>query len=148
MLRVPAALCLAVAAIAALAAACGSGASGIDACKAIEEARCRQTPSCPNVQVSPPLYYTSGTAVDACIRYYDTACGRGLSSGDPGSAKVNACVAAIAADGCSVVAAPETDPACSWLTPADAGEEAGGDASPDADASPSTVGGDASAGGG
>jgi hypothetical protein len=130
-------LCFA-AALAAVAAACGTGAGGVDACKAIEEARCRQAPHCSNVQISPPLYYTSGTDVDACIRYYDTACGHGLANGDPGSAKVNACVAAIAANGCSVVAAPESDPACSWLAPPDAGEEAGEDASdatPDGDAS-------------
>ena len=84
----PAALALAVVAM-----ACGSSAVGVDTCKSIEEARCNQLPNCPNVQVSPPIWYTNGTAVQACVRYYDTACGHGLSTGtDPGTTAVNACV--------------------------------------------------------
>jgi hypothetical protein len=128
MLRVSAALAPALALSAALVAAagaCGTNAGGVDACKAVEEARCRQVPDCPAVQVSPPIYYTTGSAVDACIRFYDTACGHGLSSGDPGQTAVNACVTAIAANGCGVVAAPESDPACAWLAPPDSGGGSG-----------------------
>lgn len=132
----PAALALAVVAM-----ACGSSAVGVDTCKSVEEARCNQLPNCPNVQVSPPIWFTNGTAVQACVRYYDTACGHGLSTGtDPGTAAVNACVSAINQNGCGVVAAPETDPACAWLIPpaeADAGD--GGDAS-DGDAADSADG--------
>jgi hypothetical protein len=126
-----------VVAVAPVVAACGSSATGVGACKSIEEARCRQLPSCPSIQVSPPLWFTSGSAVDACIRYYDTACFHGLSIGtDPGSTNVNACVSAIDNHGCGVVAAPETDPACAWLVPpaqVDAGEAADADAAIDAD---------------
>jgi hypothetical protein len=117
MPRLPAAIALAFAFVLA-AQACGTGAAGVGTCKSIEEARCRQVPNCPNVAVSPPIWFTSGTAVDACIRYYETACLHGLASGsDPGTVAVNACVAAIDNNGCGVVAAPETDPACAWLVP-------------------------------
>ena len=109
---------------------CSSNAQGVDACKSIEQARCNQIPNCPNVSVSPPIWFTSGTAVDACLRYYDTACGHGLSIGsNPSTSDVNACVGAINANGCGVVAAPESDPSCAWLVPPadeDAGD--GGDA--------------------
>jgi hypothetical protein len=122
-------------AAAAAAGACNGSAVGVDACKSIEEARCRQVPNCPNVQVSPPVYYTSGSATDACIRYYDVACAHGLAVGvDPGTSAVNACVSAIENDGCDVVAAPETDPACAWLEPPDSGAGDARDASDAAEA--------------
>jgi hypothetical protein len=118
------ALVLGAGALAVAAAGCSSDAVGVDACKSIEEARCRQLPNCPHVQVSPPIWYTAGTAVDACIRYYDTACGHGLASGsDPGQSAVDKCVTAITNNGCDVVAAPESDPACAWLEPPDAGDD-------------------------
>ena len=113
--------------------ACGTSATGVSACKSIEEARCRQVPNCPNVSVSPPLWYTTGSAVDACLRFYDTACLHGLSIGsDPGTSAVNQCVAAIN-NSCATVAEPQTDPNCAWLIPPaeeDAGDGGdGGDAS-------------------
>jgi len=127
---------LALASLALVADACGSSATGVGACKSIEEARCRQVPNCPNVAISPPLWFTSGSAVDACIRYYDTACFHGLAIGtDPGSANVDACVSAIDAHGCGVVAAPQSDPSCAWLVPpaeVDAGEDSATDAASDA----------------
>jgi hypothetical protein len=126
MPRLPALLAIALG-LGATVAACGTGASGVDACKSIEEARCRQVPNCPNVQISPPLYYNSGSDVDACIRYYDTACGHGVVIGsDPGTSQVNACVAAINSGSCDIVAAPETAPDCAWLEPPDAGDDGGG----------------------
>jgi hypothetical protein len=142
MPRLPALLALALA-LAPVAAACGSNAAGVNACKSVEEARCRQVPNCPNVTVSPPLWFTSGSATDACIRYYDTACLHGLTTGsDPGTTAVNQCVAAINSGDCSVVATPQTSPACVWLIPpaqVDAGDEGdaedaadGGDAASDA----------------
>ena len=135
MPRLPLLLALALG-LAPVAGACGSSATGVAACKSIEEARCRQVPNCPNVEVSPPLWYTTGSAVDACIRYYDTACLHGLSIGtDPGSANVSSCVAAIN-NSCATVATPQDDPSCAWLIPPaeeDAGDGGdGGDAS-DAD---------------
>jgi hypothetical protein len=126
---------LVCAAVAVVVAGCGSSATGIDACKTIEEARCNRLPDCPNVTVSPPVWYTTGSAVDACTRYYDVACAHGLSTGsNPATSDVNACVAAIKAS-CSAVAEPQSDPGCAWLVPptttveagssSDAGEEAG-----------------------
>ncbi len=94
---------------------CGSDATGVDACKLIEEARCRRAPAC-GVQLEPP-HFTSGDAVDACIRFYDTACLHGLETGDPGPVVVQGCVTAINQHACSVVISPETDPKCSWLIP-------------------------------
>ena len=123
----------------ALAAGCSTGAVGVDACKQIEEARCRQIPSCPSLSLQ-PLYSPSGSAVDACIRYYDVDCLHGLAVGsEPSQDELTACVAAIQMAGaCATVADPQTNPACAWLVPpaevesgadADASEGAAGDAS-------------------
>jgi len=93
----------------------------VDACKQVEAARCQAADAC-GVSLEPP-YSTSGTDVDACIRYYDIACLHGLASGsDPGAAAVNACVAAIgdhpcAKGGPNLVLSPESDPKCAWLVP-------------------------------
>jgi hypothetical protein len=104
--------------------ACSSSATGVNACKSIEAARCQRLPSCPSLSMSPPIW-TSGSGVDACIRYYDTACLHGLDVADPGATAVAQCVKAIANDGCDVVATPEIDPACAWLVPLALVEEAG-----------------------
>jgi hypothetical protein len=128
MPRLPVLLALALG-IAPVAGACGSAGVGVNACKTIEQARCRQVPSCPNVEVAPPDWYTSGSAVDACIRYYDTECLHGLSNAtNPSSLEVSQCVAAINAS-CDVVAAPQASPSCSWLVPPQ--DEDAGDAATD-----------------
>jgi|HubBroStandDraft_5_1064220.scaffolds.fasta_scaffold609387_1 hypothetical protein len=103
------------------AAACATGADGVDACKQIEEARCKLAPAC-GIALQPP-YSTAGTDVDACIRYYDIACLHGLEVGNPGTTAVNTCVAAIT--DCATVVAPQNNPACAWLSPVpiDAGED-------------------------
>jgi hypothetical protein len=111
---------------AVLANGCGTGAVDVDGCRQIEEARCRQAPAC-GISLD-ELNFTSGTSVDACVRFYDDACLHGLAVGDPGPTAVGACVAAIEADTmakdkCSVVKAPQTDvPACGWLLPASAAD--------------------------
>ncbi|MGO9833050.1 MAG: hypothetical protein ACLP1X_02410 [Polyangiaceae bacterium] len=132
----------------AVSVACGNGASSPDSCRAIEEARCRKAPAC-NIPLEPP-YSTSGTDIDACIRFYDTACLHGLDVPNPGQNAVNQCVAAIVnappnSVGCAVVATPQSDPLCAWLIPpappatvdattdatSDAPAEAGSDAAED-----------------
>ena len=95
--------------------ACGNGANSPDSCRQIEEARCTQAPMC-NIPLEPP-YSTSGTDVDACIRFYDTACLHGLDVPNPGPMMVNQCVNAIKTHACAVVATPQSDPACFWLLP-------------------------------
>jgi hypothetical protein len=129
MLRLATTLAIA----AAMVVACGTGPVGVDACKTLETARCQTAAAkCPGISMQPPIS-TSGSSVDACIRYYDVACLHGLPVGDPGSTALNQCVEAIENNGCSVVEVPETDPACTWLIPpqpADAGE-AGSDATAD-----------------
>ncbi len=116
--------CFGPAALAALALAaalggCGTDAVGVDACRQIQAARCRQAPAC-GIAIEPP-YHQSGSAVDACIRFYNDECLHGLSSGkDPGPTALSACVAAInggamADGGCAVVLSPQTTGACSWL---------------------------------
>jgi hypothetical protein len=135
----------------AVSVACGNGASSPDACRSIEEARCVKAAAC-NIPLEPP-YSTSGTDVDACIRFYDTACLHGLDVPNPGQMMVTQCVNAINSAppnsaGCAVVAAPQSDPLCAWLIPpappvtvdastdatSDAAAEAGIDAAEDADA--------------
>jgi len=117
-----------------IAACSGGGPVGIDACKSIETARCNKAPSCPGLSLSPPIW-TSGTAEEACVRYYDTACLHGLPVADPGSTVVDQCVAAINGGNCDVVATPEIDPACSWLVPPmpEAGPDVEEASSPDAE---------------
>jgi hypothetical protein len=100
--------------------ACGTDAVGVQACRQVQGARCRQASSC-GISLEPP-YHTSGTDVDACIRYYDDVCLHGLASSDPGPARVNACVDAInnaptMDGGCAVVNNPEQVGECSWLVP-------------------------------
>jgi hypothetical protein len=107
--------------LASLEEGCGNGAVDVDGCRQIEEARCRQAPAC-GIKITPPNF-TSGTDVEACIRYYDDACLNGLASSDPGASAVSACVTAIQndstkKDGCSTVRQPQTDTgACGWLVP-------------------------------
>ena len=113
---------------------CGTDAVGVDACRQIQQARCKQAPSC---GIEAPNH-TSGTDVDACIRFYNDACLHGLSSGmDPGPASVNACVDAINRapqmdGGCAIVAAPELTRECSWLTPPTPVDASPGEAASDA----------------
>jgi hypothetical protein len=93
--------------------ACGTDAVGVQTCRQIEQARCEQAPAC-GIPLEPP-FHTSGSDVDACIRFYDDACLHGLSVSDPGPIETNQCVLAIRNHGCSVVVHPESDPACAWL---------------------------------
>ncbi len=111
---------------------CGTNATGVDACRQIEGARCRRAPAC-GIPLQPP-YHTAGNDVDACIRFYDLACLHGLAVSDPGSAAIQACTSAINNNGCGVVQHPESDTACAWL---DAG---GASSSPDASADAADAG--------
>jgi hypothetical protein len=101
--------------LAIAASQCGSSAVGVDACRRIESARCDRAPAC-QVPLDVPNY-TSGTAAEACVRFYDTACLHGLTVSDPGGAAVNACVTAIQTGACEVVTSPASDPRCAWLSP-------------------------------
>jgi hypothetical protein len=101
--------------------ACGNGAVDVSGCRAIEDARCREAPAC-EVALEPP-YHTSGSNVDACIRYYEVACLHGLGVPDPGTAAINACAAAISAGDCALVQSPVTG-ACAWLAPSAASSSA------------------------
>jgi len=106
----------------AVAGGCGTDAVDVDGCRQIEEARCNQAPAC-GIRLTEPVF-TSGTSVQACVRYYDDACLHGLAVADPGPTAVSACVAAIkgdsqAKDKCAIVMEPQTDlAACGWLMPA------------------------------
>ena len=115
-----------------LSSACGNDAVGVEACRTIEEARCKRAPQC-GVDMSVPVHRDSPSHdVDACIRYYNDACLHGLATDkDPGGVATQACVDAIMGPNCSVVLAPETSPACAFLIPpvveaaaADAGDDA------------------------
>jgi hypothetical protein len=116
------------------ASGCGNGAIGVSDCKQIEEARCNAAAKCSGIQLTPP-YYTNGSATDACIRFYDTACQHGLAGSLPGTGQLQACVAEIQDGGCSVVEAPWNQPACAWLIPISVVE-----ASTDADGSDGDAG--------
>jgi hypothetical protein len=97
--------------LAALAAAgCGTDATGIDACRSIEQARCRKAPSCPELGIS------SSQGVEECTQFARDRCLHGLAVADPGGVVVGACVNAIASDTtCAIVALPGIAPACAFL---------------------------------
>src|SRR5258708_7351371 len=69
--------------------ACGTDAFGVDACRRIEETRCRKAPICPATAV------TAGEGVDRCVRFYRDQCLHGLPTADPGSQAVDRCVKAV-----------------------------------------------------
>jgi hypothetical protein len=106
-------------------AACGTDAIGTDACRKIEQARCRKAASCPELGLRGSL------GVEECVQYARDRCLHGLAVADPGPTVVDACVNAIAqTTSCDVVAVPETAPACAFLTPipvVDAGSDVASD---------------------
>lgn len=105
---------------------CGTDAVGTDACRRIEQARCRKAPACPNLGV---------THVEACVQFARDRCLHGLPGPEPLTARLDQCVGAIEqATTCSVVETPEADPACSFLLSASAG-------SPDASGAASALDG-------
>jgi hypothetical protein len=100
---------------------CGTDAMGTDACRKIEQARCRKGPACPALQVQ------AGAGVEECTQFARDRCLHGLAVADPGPAAVDQCVAAIAGDQtCNTVLSPETAPACAFLAPPQ--EDGGSDA--------------------
>src|SRR5262245_19251520 len=89
--------------VAAAFAACGTDAMGTDACRKIEQARCRRGPACPELHVQP------GTGVEECVQFARDRCLHGLPVADPGPAAVDRCVAAIdATTSCEALVSPET----------------------------------------
>ncbi len=122
----------------ALVAACGTEAVGVETCRQIEAARCKQAPNCPNIDLTrPPHRDSPKTDIDMCIRFYNDACLHGLATNtDPGAPATKACIDAINAGDCNVVYHPETAPACAWLVPpaapppADAGADGAADSGP------------------
>ncbi len=120
----------------AIYAACGSDATGIDACRQIETARCQNALGCGISLSTPPSVSDS---VDGCISFYNDACLHGLEVSDPGTPAVAACVKAIQTPGptqCLTVQFPQTSLACAWLTPPSTTTT---DASDDADADDGAV---------
>jgi hypothetical protein len=107
---------------------CGTDAIGTDACRKIEQARCRQAPMCPELGIAGDI------AVEQCVQFARDKCLHGLVVADPGPTVVDTCVAAIATASCTVVLAPETTPACAFLSPSPA-PDAGADATPEATSS-------------
>jgi hypothetical protein len=103
--------------------ACGNSAVGVDACRAVETARCQRVSECTDFNASQPVH-RNGTDVDACTRFYHEACLHGLEAADPGEVATNACVAAIQNGDCLTVVHPEMNSACAWLkTSPDAGAD-------------------------
>jgi hypothetical protein len=125
---------------------CGSGAIDVQACQEIETARCNQAPKCPAIDLEPP-YSTSGTDVQACIRFYQVACLHGLTESPPTGQSVSECVDRInSAEGdaaCSIIEEPWSVDACAWLNPpalpeASTDASDAGDAASDASSSDAT----------
>jgi hypothetical protein len=105
---------------------CGTDASGSDACRKIERARCRRAASCPD------LGLRGSIGVEECMQYARDHCLHGLAVADPGPPAIDACVSAIdQAMSCDIVTTPETVPACAFLKPTPGTVDAGADASPD-----------------
>lgn len=99
--------------------ACGTDPVGVDACRRIERVRCESAEAC-GINLGRPLHAGDSpeSNVAACVRYYDDQCLHGLVvTKAPGPQSVDACVNAIITGDCSVVEAPETNAACSFLVP-------------------------------
>jgi hypothetical protein len=104
---------LVAAAVILAAASCGTDAVGTDACRKIEQARCRRAPQCPAL-----LLQSNG--VEECNQFARDHCLHGLPVADPGAPAVDSCVGAIDRATCDVVAHPETTPECAFLQPSPA----------------------------
>ncbi len=106
---------LAAAGVAAV-VACGPDPVAPEACRQIEEARCRRAPAC-GIALAPPEH-KDGSDIDSCIRFYRDACLHGLAIGsEPGGIVVSDCVNAITTGDCAVVKDPKTSPQCGFLVP-------------------------------
>jgi hypothetical protein len=129
-LLAPLALALLASAAGAAALSCGTDAMGTDACRKVEQARCRKGPACPALNVP------AGTGVEECVQFARDRCLHGLANPDPGVAAADQCAAAIdQSTTCDAVLSPETLPACSFLRPATSGtDDAGSDATDATDA--------------
>ena len=114
----------------AQATGCGTDATGTDACRKIEQARCRRAPDCPALALQ-----TNG--VEECTQFARDRCLHGLAVADPGAPVVDSCVSAIEGASCDVIASPETAPECAFLRPVPL-PEAGTDGETDAAAETST----------
>lgn len=102
--------------------ACGTEPVGIESCQKIERVRCESAGAC-GIDLGRPAHSGTGAESDvaACIRYYDDQCLHGLVlTKEPETKLVDACVTAIIEGDCTIVAEPETHPACSFLKPPDA----------------------------
>jgi hypothetical protein len=109
-------------------ASCGTDATGIDACRSIEQARCRQAPSCPELGI------TSSRGVEECAQFARDRCLHGLAVADPGGAVVDECVNAIESDTtCAIVSRPEIAPACAFLLTSPPAVDASTDAAESSD---------------
>ena len=139
MARHDARIALTLALAATLVGGCGTDAVGTDACRKIEQTRCRKAASCPDLGLH------GSVGVEECVQYSRDRCLHGLGVADPGPPAVDACVAAIAqATSCDIVASPETAPACAFLMPTpvvDAGTDAASEDATDLDALGPTEGG-------
>lgn len=137
---------------------CGTDAKGVDACREIEQERCRQAPACPDA-----FRVRSDEDVEACVRFYRDQCVRGTATVEPGKPALDACLQTIRRAGacarseasslaecdppvssettletaCEVLIHPERTIECSFLVPVeepapkpqeDAGSEDGEDA--------------------
>lgn len=109
---------------------CGTDPQGVDACRTIEQARCRRAPGCPELGIA-------GDQVESCVQFANDQCLHGLAVPDPGTTTVGQCASAIedTATACMLVLTPENIPACAFLTPSpvvDSGTVAPTDAADDA----------------
>jgi hypothetical protein len=115
---------------------CGTDAQGVEACRSIETARCKNASNCNISLGSPPHRDSPATDVDNCISFYRDECLHGLQSAkDPGQAAVDACVARIndssAPDYCTVVNYPERSVECAFVSSsADAAADTATDTAP------------------
>jgi hypothetical protein len=113
-----------VAALAAQAIGCGTDPVATEACRRIEQARCRKAAACPELGLQGEV------GVEECTQFARDRCLHGLAVEDPGPAAVDRCVSAIEQD-CAAAGAPETSPECSFLRATPPTEDGGPDAAPD-----------------
>lgn len=108
---------------AALVPACDTGAVGIDACRAIETARCDAAPSCEGDD--PSFGIATEEQVRNCKTFYNDQCLVGLenTAAEPSQDAVDDCVAAVAATAACQVAGNAAMSECAAVPMVEGSEE-------------------------
>jgi hypothetical protein len=110
--------------------ACATDANDVTGCRELEYARCDRAMSCGiDLQGTLPIGSTPEDAITACQLFYQDACLHGFATTITIDTRTQftPCLNAITSGDCNTVVNPQSNSACAWLVPPDAGVDAGVD---------------------